>query len=98
VPPFSQTVSRAAMVAGGWAAVEVHVMSQGTRATLFAALLGLALSGPAGSFRLMEGIQAWMSSLWADSGGAQVDAGGIMNPDGGDGAQVDEGGIMDPDG
>jgi len=86
------------MVAGGWAAVEVHVMSHGTRATLFAALLGLALSGPAGSFRLIEGIQAWMGSLWADAGSAQVDAGSIMDPDGGDGATIDAGGIMDPNG
>jgi hypothetical protein len=66
-------------------------MSHGTRAALFAAFLGLALSGPAGSFRLVEGIQAWMSSL-------SIDAGGIMDPDGGHGAQVDEGGIMDPNG
>jgi len=66
-------------------------MSHGTRAALFASLLGLALSGPAGSFRLVEGIQAWMSSL-------SIDEGGIMDPDGGDGAQVDAGGIMDPDG
>ena len=79
------------MVAGGWAAVEVHVMSQGIRATLLAALLGLALGGPAGSFRWVEGIQAWMSSLSADEGG-------IMDPDGGQGTQVDAGGIMDPNG
>jgi hypothetical protein len=71
--------------------MEMHVMSQGTRATLFAALLGLALSGPAGSFRLIEGIQAWMGSLW-------VDEGSIMDPNGGDGATTDEGSIMDPDG
>ena len=66
-------------------------MSQGTRAALFAALLGLALSGPAGSFRLVEGIQAWMSSL-------SVDEGSIMDPNGGGSAQVDAGSIMDPNG
>jgi hypothetical protein len=88
VPPFCQTVLRAAMVAGGWAVVEVHVMSHGFRAALFAALLGVALSGPAGSFRWVEGIQAWMSSL-------SVDAGSIMDPNG---LQGDEGSIMDPDG
>ena len=79
------------MVAGGWAAVEVHVMSQGIRATHLAFLLGLALGGPAGSFWWIEGIQVWMSSL-------SVEEGSIMDPDGGQGTQVDAGGIMDPNG
>lgn len=63
-------------------------MSHGFRATLLAALLGLALSGPAAPFRWMEGLQVWMSSLRGDEGS-------IMDPNG---LKGDEGGIMDPNG
>jgi hypothetical protein len=82
---------RPAMVAGRWTAGEEHLVSHTTRAILFAALLGLALSGPAGTSRLIGGFQAWLSQIMADSG----DSGSIMDPDG---LQGEAGGIMDPDG
>jgi len=55
-------------------------MAHAIRATLWAALLGLVLSGPVG-------VQAWLSALWAegsimDPNGLQGDAGGIMDPNG----------------
>lgn len=74
-------------------------MSRIAGATLLAAFLGLALSGtagPAGTSRLAAGLPAWLTTLVADA--ASSDAGGIMDPDGGNGAQGDEGSIMDPDG
>lgn len=61
------------------------------RAFLFASLVGLALSGPASTSNLVNGLQVWLAQIWADSG----DAGGIMDPDG---LHGDEGSIMDPDG
>ena len=79
-------------------------MSHTSRAFLFAALVGLALSGPASTFTLVDGFQTWLVQIWADSG----DAGSIMDPDGlhGDAGSImdpnglhgDEGSIMDPDG
>ena len=79
------------MVAGRWAAGEEHLVSHTTRAILFAALLGLALSGPAGTSGLVGGFQAWLTQILADSG----DAGSIMDPDG---LKSEAGGIMDPNG
>jgi hypothetical protein len=79
------------MVASRWTAGEEHLVSQATRAVLFAALLGLALSGPAGTSRLIVGFQSWLTQVMADSG----DAGSIMDPDGLEG---EAGSIMDPNG
>ncbi len=75
-------------------------MSHTTRATVLAALLGLALSGPAAPFRLLDGLQAWLATFWAegsimDPDGLHADEGGIMDPDG---LHSDAGGIMDPNG
>lgn len=66
-------------------------MSHTSRAFLFAALVGLALSGSASTFTLVDGLQTWLVQIWADSG----DAGSIMDPNG---LHGDEGSIMDPDG
>lgn len=63
-------------------------MLHATRATVLAAILGLALNGPAGPSRLLADLQAWLTALWADEGS-------IMDPGG---LQADEGGLMDPNG
>jgi hypothetical protein len=76
------------MEAHGRTAGEEHFMLHATRATIFAALLGLALNGPAGPSRLLADLQVWLTTLWSDEGG-------LMDSDG---LQGDEGSIMDPDG